>query len=645
VEEVVSHLVETGVIYQRDGIWQSDLTADELGLPEGVRDVVGRRLSRLPESANELLTVAAIVGRDFDLSSVVTAGVFDRDAAIDALDAAIATGLVVEASHAPGRFSFSHALVRQTLLEEISGARRARLHWRVGEAIASLPNASLTAVAFHLCEGVLAGDVAIAAEAALAAAEDAIAAAAPDEAGSLAQRARGVLGDAGADEPRLRCRAMLVIGHVASSTQQDYARARACVIEAAEIAERGGWADLATRAATTYSLLYTPGSSDPRVEGLARAALDLGAGGEDRPILQSLVANQQVIAGAWDEPVALLDDALTATEGSAGLGRVIALACRAQADWGWPDRERLAALTARAVDSALSLGSAPWIIVTRSSRALAGLRAGDREAVERERDAIVALRGASAPIVRNFDGILALLDGRFADAEAIASETLSEVDPASGSWFGASAQLAAAWYWCGRDDELLTAIEVFPTDADPQKWVIDLVRISSRARRGERDPQFDALARDGFARMPWNFHRPGALCHSAYTAAWLGDRARAAELVRLLEPYANELLVAAPPCLVFDAADSVRGMLLDLLDRTDDAIACFEAAAALCERARDLPHGVMNAHRLAAALVRRNLSGDRDRARQLASHALARATELGLAPDVAFARATLDAAS
>jgi hypothetical protein len=492
---------------------------------------------------------------------------------------------------------------------------------------------------------VLAGDAAVAAEAALAAAEDAIAAAAPDEAGSLAQRALGVLGDAGADEPRLRCRAMLVIGHVASSTQQDFARARACVIEAAEIAERGGWADLATRAATTYSLLYTPGSSDPSVEGLARAALELGAGGEDRPILQALVANQQVIAGAWEEPVALLDDALTATEGTNGLGRVIALACRAQADWGWPDRERLAALTTRAVDAAVSLGSAPWIIVTRSSRALAGLRAGDREAVEQERDAIVALRGASAPIVRNFDGILALLDGRFADAEAIASETLSEVDPASGSWFGASAQLAAAWYWCGRDDDLLTAVEVFPTDADPQKWVVDLVRISSRARRGERDPQFDALARDGFARMPWNFHRPGALCHSAYTAAWLGDRARAAELVQLLEPYANELLVAPPPCLVFDAADSLRGMLLDLLDRTDDAIAYFEAAAALCERAGDLPHGVMNAHRLATALTRRNRRGDRDRARQLASDALTRATELGLAPDVAFARAVLDAAT
>jgi predicted ATPase len=55
VEEVVFHLVETGVIYQRDGTWVSDLAADDLGLPEGVRDVVGRRLSRLSPAANELL--------------------------------------------------------------------------------------------------------------------------------------------------------------------------------------------------------------------------------------------------------------------------------------------------------------------------------------------------------------------------------------------------------------------------------------------------------------------------------------------------------------------------------------------------------------------------------------------------------------
>jgi class 3 adenylate cyclase len=640
VEEVVAHLIETGVIYQRDGVWQSDLTADELGLPEGVRDVVGRRLSRLSERANEVLTVAAVVGRDFDLASVVVAGSFERDSALDALDAAIATGLVNEAPTTPGRFSFSHALVRQTLLEEISGARRARLHWRVGEALMASRTASLSAIAFHLCEGVLAGDVAVAGEAALAAAEFAVAAAAPDEAQSFAHRAIGVLDDAAVEEPRLRCRALLVIGNVASSKQQDIVHARECVIEAARIAERNRWADLATDAAISYSRLYTPGAFDPLVQGLARAALELGAGDLDRPILHALVSGQQIISGEWDEPLAVLDGAVAATEGRRDLGRVIALNTRMVADWGLPDRERLADWTERAVDAALTDGSAPWIITTRMSRALLQLRVGDRSSLERERDAIAALR--DAPVVRTLEGILALLDGRFADAEANAAEMLAGVDPNSGVWFGASAQLAAAWYWRGRDDDLISAIQVFPTAAAPQKYLVDLVRVSTRARRGERDAQLDELAADAFAAMPWNFHRPGALCHAGSAAAWLADRRLAAQLVPLLEPYAGELLVAPPPCLVFDAADSVRGMLLGVLDQTDEAIACFEAAAAVCDQAGDVVHGVMNAHRLAAAVMRRNGPGDRERALALAGSALERATKLDLAPDVRFARAVLD---
>ena len=267
VEEVVAHFVETGVIYQRDGVWMSDLAAEELGLPEGVRDVVGRRLSRLSQSANDLLTVAAVVGRDFDLASVIAAGGFDRDDALDGLDAAIGSGLVTEVTNSAGHFSFSHALVRQTLLEEVSGARRARLHWRVGEALAAARVASCSAIAFHLCEGVLAGDVARAAEAAIAAAEDAVAVAAPDEARSLAERAIGVLDDANADEPELRCRALLVTGETAAAMQLDFAAARARVVEAADIARRNRWPELATRAAIVYSFLFTPARVRPCREG------------------------------------------------------------------------------------------------------------------------------------------------------------------------------------------------------------------------------------------------------------------------------------------------------------------------------------------------------------------------------------------
>jgi hypothetical protein len=83
-------------------------------------------------------------------------------------------------------------------------------------------------------------------------------------------------------------------------------------------------------------------------------------------------------------------------------------------------------------------------------------------------------------------------------------------------------------------------------------------------------------------------------------------------------------------------------MLLMTLGRVDEAVESFEATAALCDRASDAPHGVMNAHRLAGALLARGKPGDRDRARRLATDTLARAEEVGMAPDARFARAVLD---
>ena len=388
VEEVVAHLVETGAIYQRDGAWVSDVAPADLGLPEGVRDVVGRRLSRLSDAANDLLTVAAVVGREFDLVSTITAGAFDRDASLDALDAAIGTGLVTEVPGAPGQYSFSHALVRQTLLEEISGARRARLHWRVGEALAAGRVASASTVAFHLCEGVLAGDVTRAAGAAIAAADAAYTGAAADEARMLAQRAIGVLDDANADEPELRCRALLTIGESDSALQQDFAAGRACVLEAAGIAHRHQWPELATRAAFACAFLSNPGAFDPVSEELALTALDLGVEEADRPVLQALIGLHQVNVGEWAEGSALIDEALLAVDDAPpglGLGLVVALAFRASADQGTAGLEPATRIAARVLAAAEALGRGQWIILGRSQVALGG-PSGRRSRRRRARD-------------------------------------------------------------------------------------------------------------------------------------------------------------------------------------------------------------------------------------------------------------------
>ena len=138
VTEILRHLVESGAFEERDGRWVLTRTLDELGVPEGVRDVIGRRLSRLSEDANRVLACAAVLGLEFDPGIVVAAGGLSEDVVLSALDEAIAARLVVETPGPALRNRFSHALVRSTLYDELSAARRVSLHRKVAEAIEEL---------------------------------------------------------------------------------------------------------------------------------------------------------------------------------------------------------------------------------------------------------------------------------------------------------------------------------------------------------------------------------------------------------------------------------------------------------------------------------------------------------------------------
>jgi DNA-binding SARP family transcriptional activator len=104
-------------------------------IPVGVRDVLQRRLARLPEQTNAVLLAAAVVGRGFDLDLVRAVTQLNDEHALDAVEAGVVAGLVVEEAEVVGRYRFAHALVRETLYEQLSRARRARLHARVAEAL------------------------------------------------------------------------------------------------------------------------------------------------------------------------------------------------------------------------------------------------------------------------------------------------------------------------------------------------------------------------------------------------------------------------------------------------------------------------------------------------------------------------------
>lgn len=105
-------------------------------VPVPVREVVLQRVARLPHTAAEILSVAAVAGRHFDIEVVADAASVEIEAALKGLEAAVGANLIVEDEHQLGWFRFAHALVAETLYGATGPLRRARLHHRIGAAVA-----------------------------------------------------------------------------------------------------------------------------------------------------------------------------------------------------------------------------------------------------------------------------------------------------------------------------------------------------------------------------------------------------------------------------------------------------------------------------------------------------------------------------
>ena len=105
-------------------------------IPEGVRDVIGRRLNTLSERCNQVLSVASVVGREFN-AEVLTLLINDlpKERLAEVLGEAIRIRLIEELPDAMRCYRFSHKLVQETLAEELTTTRKVQLHARIAEAL------------------------------------------------------------------------------------------------------------------------------------------------------------------------------------------------------------------------------------------------------------------------------------------------------------------------------------------------------------------------------------------------------------------------------------------------------------------------------------------------------------------------------
>jgi tetratricopeptide (TPR) repeat protein len=164
-----------------DGIGLSahQLSIHHLRLPDGVRETIRRRLSMLSKDANELLSIAAVIGQEFEFECLRTMKSTSANAIVEALNEARRTGLIYAVIAGGVSYRFAHDVIRETIYDDLPAAGCLSLHLHVAETLEAIHQSNLTPhlaeLAHHYCESVTVGDPAKAIEYSIQAGEQALA--------------------------------------------------------------------------------------------------------------------------------------------------------------------------------------------------------------------------------------------------------------------------------------------------------------------------------------------------------------------------------------------------------------------------------------------------------------------------------------
>ena len=647
VDELLRHLVETGALRQQNGEWTSDRSLSELGIPEGIREVVGRRLSRLSEAANETLRVAAVLGREFDATTLAAAQGLPATAALESLDEACRSRITAEVQGTPGRFAFTHALIRQTLYEELGTTRRVRLHWSIAEALeqrlAGRFEEQLAVLAHHAGEGVLAGDPLKAAGWSIRAGVRAAKLLAHEDALAHHRRALAILDQAAVRAPELRYDALMGIGD-AWVMLGNASAIDATFTEAIEIARAEGWPEREALAAIGLTSFFAIGDADLErlLSFLDRALAALGP--SDSPSRSRLHARRASLlrlgAAHVREAEAAAAEALAIARRTGGaLELMAALSARSMLQMGSPETEQRSRDADEYIRTAEAVGDLRALALASRNRVTIELQRGDRPKFDSAREETRRLADASRAsfsrsTVLSWDAAIALAEGHFDDAKRLGAAARDAAVLTQGFGLYYNAVVIGARLEQGRHAQVIqgleSGVERLPSFLQAYRAVLaGACAESGRLEAARR--QLDALAEGAFSRIIHDWSYPLALRHLADCCAWLDARDHAPALERLVAPYSGCLLIAYTGSTIEGAADRALGELLAVQGRFDEAIARYEAALAL-ETAFGAPVlAVRTRYWLARALLQRAGPGDTPRGRALAHESRAEAARLGMA--------------
>lgn len=613
-------------------------------VPEGVKEVIAHRLARLGESCRQVLSVAAGVGRQFDLELLERLEELAGRTPLPALEEAMAAQMIREDPARVGRYNFAHALIRETLYEDLSLTRRVRLHAAIAAALEELHagrlDAHLVELAHHHLAAAPGGETASAVAYAVRAAESARGKLAYEEAAELYERALDALDREQRPPAAQRAGLLLALGEARLRAGTTSA-ARRAFASAADLARALGDHELLGRAALGFSGLgVTIIAVDADSVALLEEALEVAEPGALRARLLARLAIETYYAAAPSRRKALGDEAVqTARRARDAPALIDALNARHVALWSPAYLEERLDTATEMVELAERQGEPERAMQGRNWRVLDLAERGDiegmRREVERHEELAERLRLPAyqwwGPMWRS---TLAILEGSVREAERLLDEFRSIGERAE----DANAEL----YFDVQRQTLLLERERFeeldlsmlerqtggPAETAYRcgySWAFAGLGRASEARE-----LVDWVARRDFARLPEDMNLLASLCELTQACVLLGYAEHAAGVYERLLPYAGRNVINARAAAGYGAADHHLGALAALMRRSADAERHYEDA--LCA------NGAMGARpwlartqlRYAELLRERGRPADRRRAENLVSSAVLTARELGL---------------